>query len=623
MPHRRFPSFASVCLTICLLVGSAGATAGTRTDPSTWILWRAAPIDFPDTFSPQVPELMKGEVPVDFRPDGSDLTLVMPDGLVDDYDGRALEFARRFLVHKVPRATVVTASQVTAVDLRRHLLVLGTLETNPMARRVLGAAAAGYLSGIRPRGYRIGTFVHPAAPDRRAILALGVDLKGAYSAGVVLCHALHPNKDGVNQLANWPARLPEGCYWLPFEATASPPAAEFELTGPPRPVPPIPLVPVAARVWGSPMPTLASYQRLVRTLKTTGVNTIVVQSGGLVDLPDAPRQFGRLLDVAWQEGIYTCLYVGNEEDAHRAAPLSANHRDVILATKDHPGLLAFHLYNQLGTKQTPGEYRDLEQQIRWINSVTPKPTSIEIVWGHNVVPIPPDKQKLMRDVRRWGLDIISTDYAPIGGWSQQPYLPRWEKKILELRPFEERPEVLLQAHVPFLGATVPSREQVINQFWWALAGGTHGFFVEAAYLFTHFSMRGLVTWNCQPQPDGRFEALREIATAAPKMARFIRESRMLTPAEASASGLVLADAPPSLHLRLRVLPDGTRFALVINEDLAQPATARLAVTVPVRLRARDVLSDADVGSIDSARPLAFTVPAARAACFELRSEITP
>lgn len=619
----RFSTLPSATLAIGLGLFTVSTNAATRADPSTWILWRAAPIDFPDTMSPQVPELMKGEAAINFGPDGSDLTIVMPDGLADDYNGRALDFVKRFVMDKIRGATVTTASKVTPEQLRHHLLVLGTMENNSYARRVLGPDATRYLGELRPRGYRIGTYAHPAVPGKRVILALGVDLQGAYSAGAVLCHAIHPNREGVNQLINWPTRLPAGCYWLPFEATANPPAAEFEVTGPPRPAPPPPLVPVAVRVWGSPMPTLASYQRLVRTLKTTGINTIVVQSGGLVDLPDAAVRFVKLLDVAWQEGIYTCLYVGNEEEAHRAAPLSSNHRAVILATKDHPGLLAFHLYNQLGTKHTPEEYRDLEQQVRWINSVTAKPTSIEIVWGHNVVPIPPDKQQLMRDVRSWGLDIIGTDYAPIGGWSDAPYLPRWESKILELRPFEDRTEVLIQAHVPFVGATVPSREQVINQFWWALAGGTHGFFIEAAYLHTHFSMRGLVTWNAQPEPDGRFEAVREIATAAPKMARFIRDARTLSSAEAAATGLALADAPPTLHLRVRTLPNGTSFALVINEDLARPATASLTWAGRTKLNAIDLLAEKDVGTLEATHALALSVPAARAVCFELHPSAPP
>ena len=37
--------------------------------------------------------------------------------------------------------------------------------------------------------------------------------------------------------------------------------------------------------------------------------------------------------------------------------------------------------------------------------------------------------------------------------------------MLAIKPFEDKTEVLLQAHVPFLGATVPSKEQVRNQFW--------------------------------------------------------------------------------------------------------------------------------------------------------------
>jgi len=607
-------------ITIALVVIGVASSlcAGTRSDPRDWILWRAAPIDFPDTIVPQVPELMLGEAPIDFQPDGSDLVIVMPDRLGDDYEGHVLDWARRFLVNKVPRAKVVASSAVTGEHLNHHLLVYGTLADHPFMQRVLGSAAAGYLHGLRPRGYRIGTAPHPTRSDKRVILALGVDLKGAYSAGAVLCHAIHPNKEGVNQLANWPVKVPAGCYWLPFEATANPPLAEYEVTGPPHPAPPKPLVPVALRVWGSPMPSLASYQRLIRALKATGMNSIVVQSGGMVDLPDAADQFVKLLDIAWQEGIYTCLYVGNEEKAHQAAPLSANHKAVIVATKDHPGLLAFHLYNQLGTKHTPEEYRDLEQQVRWINALTEVPTSVEIVWGHRLVPIPPDKQQLMRDLRQWGLDIIGTDYAPIGGWSDRPYLPRWEQKILALRPLEERTEVLLQAHVPFLGATVPSRAQVVNQFWWALAGGTHGFFIEAAYLHTHFSMRGILSWDFQPLPDGRFEAVREIAAAAPKMAEFIREARILTPAEASATGLALQSAPATLHLRVRQAPDGSLHALVINEDLEAEGRARLTLGGSIPYHATDILAGRAAGSIDPDHPIALTVPAAGATYLKLQ-----
>jgi hypothetical protein len=39
----------------------AFAFAGGKLDPSTWILWRAASIAFPDSITPHVPELMQDE----------------------------------------------------------------------------------------------------------------------------------------------------------------------------------------------------------------------------------------------------------------------------------------------------------------------------------------------------------------------------------------------------------------------------------------------------------------------------------------------------------------------------------------------------------------------------------
>jgi hypothetical protein len=87
-----------------MLFLSVEALAGSKADPSSWILWRAAPIAFPDSITPQVPELMRGEPLIDFGKDGSDLTVVMPDGLGQDYDSKALDWAKRFVIDKVGAA---------------------------------------------------------------------------------------------------------------------------------------------------------------------------------------------------------------------------------------------------------------------------------------------------------------------------------------------------------------------------------------------------------------------------------------------------------------------------------------------------------------------------------------
>lgn len=611
MTTRHHFLLAMLCLllheTSC--VAAPGSTS--KSDPAAWILWRAAPIAFPDRISPQVPELMQGEPLIDFTNNGSDLTIVIPDGLGDDFDSRALDWAKRYVIDKVRKARVTTASKVSGEDLKHHLLCLGTMQNNAFAARIAGSS---FLEGITPEGYRIKTADHPVNKSKRVILALGADMKGAYSAGAVMCHAIHPNKPGVNELRGWPVKVPPGCYWIPFEAKAAPPVSGYEKTPLPDSTPPKPRVPFAIRVWGSPMPDHPSYQRLVRALKPTGVNTIVVQSGGLVDLPDAAQRFVSLLDIAWQEGIYTCLYVGNEENAHSSAPLTENHKAVVLATKDHPGLLAFHLYNQLGTKDSPEQYKDLEQQVRWISSFG-KPTSVEVVIGHNRIEVPPDKAKLLRDLKSWGIDVIGTDYAPIGGWSNKPDLMRWETKMLAWRPYEDKTEVLIQAHAPFVGAAVPSKEQVRNQFWWALAGGVHGYFVEVSYNVTHMSMRGLVGWDFKPLPDGRYEAVTEIAADSQKMVEFVTETEMV---KAEEVGLAFAEPSQSLHLRARKKADGTLFALIINEDLARAHGTKLSVKEGTAYRVTDVLSGKDRGKIDPSRKMVVSVPEADAVCLKLQ-----
>jgi len=409
-------------------------------------------------------------------------------------------------------------------------------------------------------------------------MAMGQNPKGAWAAAFLLAHAIHPDKEGVNVLKNWPVNVPSGAYWLPFEASSSPRPDSDIVTEPPSPVPAKPTVPFGVRIWGSPMPTLPSYQRLIRQLKDLGVNTILVQSGGWVDLPHAERIFSQALDIAWQEGIYTVFYVGNEERPHYPAPFSSNHRKVVMVTKDHPGLMGYHIYNQLTSpdNMSGDEYEILKEQIQWIKSKTDKPLGIEIVWGHNITQIPEPKKQLMKDVKQWGVDVIATDYAPIGGWSKEPDLQKWELKILELLEIEDSPEAVLQAHVPFLGATVPSAAQVRNQYWWSLAGGAKAFYYEAAYNFTHFSMRGLLTWDLKPQPDGRYDTIRHLSEINHKLSHLITNSEITHENPFRSMGLSLSgQESQNASLRLRKIKDNDWYLIIINEVLTSESSVQL------------------------------------------------
>ena len=633
--------------------GAGKPVAGLRSDPTSWIPWRAAPIPFPDRIEPQVPEMLAGPPKIDFGKNGANLTIIMPDDPGADYDGKALIWAKNAVLNKARNAKVVTATQALQNPPATQVLVLGTLQNNAFAANLLAVGAslatpaigkpalkqgvasdaptqgtentAPYFVGINPGGYRIETINNPAAPAKKIILALGADPKGAWASGMVLVHSMHPDKADLNMLDNWPVTIPKGAYWLPFSARSSPPAADFERTGPPNPAPPPPKVPFGPRIWGSPMPTLASYQRLMRALKPSGINTVVVQSGGWVDLPDAPEVFAKAVEIAWQEGIYTILYIGNDLRSHYSAPLTENHKNVVLATKGLPGLLAFHLYNQLGAKgMTPADYADLRQQIKWVKSVTAKPLVMEIVWGHRQAAIPDEKIKLMADLKSWGVDVIATDFAPIGGWADG-YIPRWEQKLVELGHIEPKPEAVLQAHVPFLKAAVPTREQVRNQFWWALSGGARAFYFEAAYLHTHFSMRGLLSWDFRPLPDGRFDEMKRLAALIPNLTDLTTNSTIATKSQLSSSGFSLVNAPVKTHLRLRTAGAGkdVYYILIINEDLNNKTEARLAMNRPNSAYAvTDILTGAKRGELKTNQPMQFEIAPGDAACLRLESAKT-
>src|SRR5262249_26625887 len=141
------------------------------------------------------------------------------------------------------------------------------------------------------------------------VLALGSDPVGAWRAAAVMAYSIHPDKARLGPLRRWPVDIPDGTNWIPFEAKTTVDPDAYEVRPLPDPPPRKPRVPVSVRIWGSPMPTLGSYQRVIRALAPTGIDTVVVQSGGWVDLPDAAETFVKALDIAWQEGLYTVLYV--------------------------------------------------------------------------------------------------------------------------------------------------------------------------------------------------------------------------------------------------------------------------------------------------------------------------
>src|SRR5262249_32588425 len=152
---------------------------------------------------------------------------------------------------------------------------------------------------------------------------------------------------------------------------------------------------------------------------------------------------------------------------------------------------------------TPPQRELVREQMQWLSARTARPVANEIVWGHNLVEPPADKVALVDDLKRWGMTALATDYAPVGGWSREPDLGRGGGRLLSARRFGLPLDAVLQAHVPFLDPRLPRDVDLRNQFWWALAGGARAFYIECAYNFTHFSNRGLLTWDLHEQADGR------------------------------------------------------------------------------------------------------------------------
>lgn len=545
-----------------------------RSDPERWSLWRCAPIPFPDSIQPQVPEAIAGSA-IEFAGAGTDLTLVLPDSPASNYSGRALQAMVRLIRAKVPRSAVLPAPELLSQHRNGHLLVVGTPETNSFARSLIAQRAPDFMAGIATGGYHLRAINSPFRAGRSIILALGSDPSSAWYPAAILAFAIHPDRKGLTELHPWPVRLPAGSYWSPFEARYSPSKPTLrsqtsaEEATPPR-------IPFGVRIWGSPMPTLDSFARLIGALKPLGINTIAVQSGGWPDLPNAPELYRAAIDIAWRQGIFTILYAGNDIVSHKPAPLSPNHKAIVLAVKDHPGLLQWHLYNQLSSQLTPEQHRMVDEQIRWLKSVSAKPVGVEVVWGHDRAELPVDKLQLIDEMKASGISVVANDDAPLGGWSKRHDLSIWEPRLLQLRRCGLPMQAVLQAHIPFVDPTLPSRVQVRNQFWWAVAGGAQGFLFEAAYLFTDLSMRGILSWDLRPLPDGRYAEIQRLAGIARQMEAMLSQSEPQPDGAAEQMGLTL-DYPDRAAMRLRRGAPGHLYLLLVNKSTEAPVSVKVSL----------------------------------------------
>ncbi len=596
---------------LLLAVGFAHAAEPLdRADPSRWVLWRCGNLPFPTEMFPQVPETLEAGPAVEFGPGGSDLAIVIPDDPGESHDGQALHGFLRLIQDKVPKAAVVKALDFIGNESRRHVLILGTRANNCVAHK----AGLDDLHDIPPGGYRITSLPNRWQQGGRIILALGADDAGAWAAAGIMAFAIHPKAERLGAVQRFPVKLPEGVYWAPFEARCTTAGDTVQL--PPEPTAPThrPRVPFGVRLWGSPMPDLVSYQRMVRALKPLGINTIVVQPGGWPDMADAPQRFRTALDIAWREGLFTVLYAGNEMAAHLPAPLTANHRAIVTTCNDHPGLLSWHLYNQLAAKLTPAQNDLVRDELQWLRSQTKKPVANEIVWGHNVVPIPEDKIQLIQNAKSWGMTTIASDYAPLGGWSHEPALDRWEGRFLQLKPFGLPTEAVLQAHVPFLDPIIPTAAELRNQFWWALAGGARAFYFETACLYTHLSMRGLLSWDLRPLPDGRCDEIARLASTARRLEAVIADSEPLP----ETQGFTIDPPNSQVALRVRKAADRSRYLLLINRSLDTAASVMIRPEAQgPEQSALELYPGTGQQLFSATRPLSAGVPPAGGACFQI------
>lgn len=542
-------------------------------DYKKWSNWRSAPLNFPTYINPSVPETLEGGPAVNFGPNGEDLAVIVPNYTHEDKNQEALFYVAYRL--RLPETVVTDVMDLTENLKRRNIIMLGTLENNPLIKQVLDSRTDNFWDGISHNGYKIQVIENPWSQGKRIILAVGYDDIGAWQAATVMQISRHGkvHTGKVGKLKRWPTDLPEGYFWAPFEAAYSGCKNSERLNITPNKKFVHPRVPFGVRCWGSPTPKVETFGRMLKSLKKFGVNAVVVQPGGWPDLKNPGPVCKGVLDQAYNEGISVRFYVGNEERSHYPAELSEGHKKMTMAIKDHPALAAWRLYNQLESDMTEEERGLVKKQIQWLGSISNKPIGMEVAWGHDTGPIPEDKRALIDDLLKWGGNEIAHDYAPIGGWSKKHQMDLWEQRLQDL----EDPFAILQAHVPFTEPTIPTAAELRNQYWWSVVGGAKGFFFEAAYVYTHFSNRGLLGWDLEPLPDGRIQEVERLSHITKKIEDMIINSKPASVNEVQGLNFEFLSNQEEIAVRFRTCPDAVFYLILINKNLTRPAEANFSL----------------------------------------------
>ncbi len=154
---RRTPPLAAALLALAWLpVPRAWAAGDARAmlrigDAWYWQMMRLGPFPYPNDIRPEIPETLAAGPAVVFQDYFADLTLVLPDRtreIPTDRDAHALDKMAALIWTRARRCRIVHADQFDPAASEHHLAVLGTLENNSFARRLLRRAAPGFMDGL-------------------------------------------------------------------------------------------------------------------------------------------------------------------------------------------------------------------------------------------------------------------------------------------------------------------------------------------------------------------------------------------------------------------------------------------------------------------------------------------
>jgi hypothetical protein len=528
---------------------------------SPWTYWISGPIDLPDEMWPLTPETSLNH-PVDLS---RATTIVLPDLDSNDKDSVALWQATSWILNKIPHAQMITPGEFSTEHENTNLILLGTLEGNPVIAQILWAASIDsneLMEDIVGDGYRITYFEDVVSSPYDVILMLANSRAAAWQTAILLFGSIDNAGDCWQVFDAVYYGRPEAVEHTARIKSSQKYNAEE-------------ILPIGVDMWNYPTLSLSSLKRVLKVLRACQMNTVRISASAFQHVEDPAGCVEKILDIGYSENLKMVINVGNEQLDHKPHDLTDEHWKTICGIKDHPALLSWLLYDELGSGDS---YKAIADQLAWLQKIDAN-HPIDTIIASSFISVSETKKEEMRFLRDRGVDIVTMDYYPWGNWVADSNIARWEEKMAAGYEQGIIPWAIIQGHTTVSEAIMPTPEMMRNQTWWCIAGRARGFFYANPCLYNNATNRGFLSLDGRPHEDGRFDEICRLIPMIKKLKHMLIKAEVVSAGDLSLNFEALTGFSESGgHARfMRETEREQDYIILINKDLSSSVMVEFSI----------------------------------------------